>query len=138
MERIFVRDLSDLSYGNAIGIGVVDITTDRLVSKIDWVPTRTNALTSLGLSTIRTPIHLPTDRACLEAIMPTVGKLDMAEVTVGWLRNTLDLGVLALSENLRPEVEKNPILKILESAREVEFDSGGNLVSPLLRELAGK
>ena len=138
MERIFVRDLSDMSYGNGIGVGVVDIVTDRLVNKIDWVPTRTNALTSLGLSTIRTPIHLPTDRACMEAIMPTVGKLDLAEVTVGWLRNTLDLGVLALSENLKPEVEKNPILEILDPAREMEFDGDGNLVSPLLRELVGK
>jgi hypothetical protein len=129
-ERIFVRDLSPLSYGNALGLGVVDIVTDRLVSKINWEATRTNGLTSLGLATIRTPIHLPTDRACLESMMPTVGKFDMSEVTIGWIPNTLDLGVLGLSENLKAEVEKDQTLEILGPARDLEF-ADGNLVSLL-------
>jgi hypothetical protein len=130
-ERIFIRDLSPLSYGNAIGLGLAEIVTDRLVNKTDWEPTRINGLTSLGLASIRTPIHLPTDRECLEAIMPTVGKFEMSEVTVGWIRNSLELGTLALSENLRPEIAKNPMLEILD-ARDMEFDGDGNLRNLLL------
>ncbi len=49
-ERIFIRDLSPLSYGNAIGLGLAEIVTDRLVNKTDWGPTRINGLTSLGLA----------------------------------------------------------------------------------------
>src|SRR5262245_65313005 len=30
IQRIFVRELHPLSYGNAIGIGLADVTTDRL------------------------------------------------------------------------------------------------------------
>jgi hypothetical protein len=33
IERIFVRDLSESSSNNAIGIGLADITTDRLVEQ---------------------------------------------------------------------------------------------------------
>ena len=73
-------------------MGLAEIVTDRLVNKTKWEPTHINGLTSLGLASIRTPIHLPTDRECLEAIMPTVGKFEMSDVTVGWIRNTLELG----------------------------------------------
>ncbi len=135
-ERIFIRDLSPMSYGNAIGLGLAEIVTDRLVNKTDWQPTRINGLTSLGLASIRTPIHLPTDRECLEAIMPTVGKFEMSEVTVGWVRNTLELGTIALSENLRPEIAKNPMLEIL-GARNMEFDGDGNLLNILLDHSRG-
>jgi hypothetical protein len=128
IERIFVRDLSDLTYNNAVGIGMADITTDRLVNRIDWVPTRVNSLTASTPSAIRTPVHLPTDRECLEAIAPTVGKFDMREVTIGWIRNTLELSQLAMSENLRPAIERNPMLEIVSDAHEIEFDSAGNLV----------
>jgi hypothetical protein len=90
----------------------------------------------LGLASIRTPIHFPTDRECLQTIMPTVGKFEMSEVTVGWIRNSLELGTLALSENLRPEIAKNPMLEILD-ARDMEFDGDGNLRDLLLDHSRG-
>jgi hypothetical protein len=128
IERIFVRDLSDLTYNNAVGVGMADVVTDRLVNRIDWIPTRVNSLTASTPSAIRTPIHYPTDRECLEAIAPTVGKFDTREVTIGWIRNSLELSLLAMSENLRPQIERNANLEIVSPAQEMEFDSDGNLV----------
>jgi hypothetical protein len=128
IERIFVRDLSDLTYNNAVGVGMADIVTDRLVNRIDWVPTRVNSLTASTPSAIRTPIHFPSDRECLEAIAPTVGKFDAREITVGWIRNSMELAQLAMSENLRPAIERNPMLEIVSAAREIEYDTAGNLV----------
>jgi len=64
IERIFIRDLSKESYGNAIGIGMADVVHDRLLPKIDWNPTRINSLTASSPSAIRTPIHFSTDREC--------------------------------------------------------------------------
>src|SRR5580700_6863911 len=98
IQRIFIRDLSDLSYGNGVGLGMADVISDRLLNKIDWNPTRINSLTASTPAAIRTPVHFPTDRECLERIAPTVGKLDVSEVTIGWIRNSLELGTLALSE----------------------------------------
>ena len=128
IERIFVRDLSDLTYNNAVGLGMADIVTDRLVNRVDWVPTRINSLTASTPAAIRTPVHFPSDRECLEAIAPTVGKFDMRELTIGRIRNTMELSLLALSENLRSRIERNPLLEILGPAREIEFDSSGNLL----------
>src|SRR5215472_12812968 len=134
-ERIFARGLTSLSYNNGVGLGMADVVTDRLVNGIDWVPTHINSLTASTPSAIRTPIHFPTDRECLERIMPTVGKLDMSEVTFGWIRNTMKLTVLGLSENLKPQIEKDPVLEILGPAQQMEFDRQGNLVEMLVEEM---
>lgn len=128
IERIFVRDLSSLTYNNGVGLGMADVVTDRLVNRIDWTPTWINSLTASTPAAIRTPIHFPTDRECLERIFPTVGKFDPKDVTLGWIRNSMELGTLALSENLRPRIEQNPQLEILGEPRELEFDESGNLV----------
>jgi len=70
--------------------------------------------------------------------MPTVGKLDSSEVTIGWIRNTMELGRLAISENMRGQLEKNPELEI-ESTIDFELDGDGNLLSPFapIEETAG-
>jgi hypothetical protein len=128
-ERVFIRDLSELTYNSAIGMGMADVVTDRLVDRVDWEPTWINSLTANTPAAIRTPIHFPTDRECLERIAPTVGRVELADVTFGWIRNSMELARLALSENLRSEVERNPALEI-ESTIDFEFDGDGNLISP--------
>lgn len=131
IDRLFVRDLSSLTYNNAVGIGLADVTTDRLVNRIDWVPTRINSLTASTPAAIRTPVHFATDRECLERIWPTVGKFDSRDVTIGWIRNTLELSPLLLSENLIAGIRANPILEVVGEAQPVEFDADGNLVGML-------
>jgi hypothetical protein len=136
LERIFIRGLSDSSYGNGVGLGMADIVHDRLLEAIDWHPTRINSLTASTPTAIRTPIHYPTDRECLERIAPTVGKVDLSEVTYGWIRNSLELGFLKLSENLRDEISKNPLLEIVGPAEEFDFDAAGNLAGITVAEKA--
>src|SRR5579859_3907634 len=132
IERIFIRDLSSMSYGNGVGLGMADVISDRLLNKIDWNPTRINSLTASTPAAIRTPVHFPTDRECVERIAPTVGKHDLREVTYGWIRNSLELGLLAMSENLRPQIEKNRNLEVLGAPRPMEFEAGGNLIDMLV------
>ncbi|HUA60310.1 MAG TPA: hypothetical protein VML19_16225 [Verrucomicrobiae bacterium] len=137
-QRIFVRNLSELTYNSGVGIGMADVTTDRLVNRIDWVPTAINSLTANTPAAIRTPVHFATDRECLERFAPTVGKVDLSEVTFGWIRNTMELGRLGLSENLRGLVQGNPQLEI-ESIGDFDFDGHNDLISPFapVEETAG-
>jgi hypothetical protein len=131
IERIFVRDLSDLSYGNGMGVGLADVVSDRLLPKIDWNTTQINSLTASTPADSRTPVHFGTDLECLERIAPTVGKHDLSAVTYGWIRNSLELGIIGLSENLRGEIGANPNLEILGAPRPFEFDAEGNLANLL-------
>ncbi len=127
IERIFLRDLSEHSYGNAVGLGMADVCHDRMLRKIDWTPTQINSLTANSPAAIRTPVHFASDRLCLDKFWPTVGKFDPSEVTIAWIRNSLSLTTLAVSENLRREIESNPGIEILGPAAEFPFDGAGDL-----------
>ena len=72
-------------------------------------------------SAAKLPIHFSTDRECLDLLMATVGKFDPADITIGRIRNTLELGTLALSENLIDEIRKNPALEITGPPFELKF-----------------
>jgi hypothetical protein len=127
--RIFVRDLAAESHGNAMGIGMADVTTDRLVRRIDWEPTRVNALSASIPSRIRVPTHFASDRESLLFVAATAGKLDPAQVTFGWIRNTLELERVALSPNLRAHVDGRLQVEV-ESEIDLQWDDAENLVSP--------
>ncbi len=127
IERIMVRDLTPLSYGSAVGIGVADVVHDRLVEKIDVTPGRLNAVVSGSLALVRTPLHCPSDRECFELVAATVGRFDIADVRIGWIRNTLELGAMAFSENMADEIAALPGLEIAGPPFEMAFDTEGNL-----------
>ena len=66
--------------------------------------------------------------------MPAMGCRDRreagpAEVTFGWIRNTLELDRLAISQNLRLEIRSQPRVEV-EAEIELGWDRQGNLVSP--------
>jgi hypothetical protein len=127
IERIFLRALSSASYGNGVGLGLSDVVHDRLAARLDPHPTWINALTASTPSAAKLPIHFSTDRECLERISMTVGKHDLADVRIGWIQNTLELTPIALSDNMRREIENNPLLEIIEESHHLPFDADGDL-----------
>jgi hypothetical protein len=129
IRRIFVRGLALETHGNAMGIGMADVTTERLVRQIAWEPTLVNALSSGNPSRVRVPAHFAADRDCLRWVAATAGKLDVADVTYGWIRNTLELDRLAISHSLRGQIAAQPQIEV-EGDIEVQWDQSGNLVSP--------
>jgi hypothetical protein len=127
IHRIFLRGLSDKSYGNGVGLGMADVIHDRLLKVIDWTPTQINSLTASTPAAIRTPVHFPTDKMCLEKFWPTVGKFNQNDVTIAWIANSMELANLRLSENLRNEIAANPLLEVEGDPEPLDFDESGNL-----------
>lgn len=125
IERIYVRGISDLSYGNAIGLGMADMVHSSLLSKIDWNPTRINSLTASTVACIRTPVHFDTDRACLNELWSTVGKFNEEEVRIGWIRNSLDIGEMAVTANVRDQLGSD--VEVVAGPMDWPFDAAGNL-----------
>jgi hypothetical protein len=126
VHRIYARALSELTYHSAVGIGMADVVHDRLVNAVDWRPTYINSLTASTPGCIRTPIHFPSDSEALSNIAPTVGKLDLPTVTYCWIRNTMELVHIAVSENLIPALYPN--VRIISPPFDVPFDSQGDFV----------
>jgi hypothetical protein len=116
ITRLAVLDASDETHGNLVGIGFADLTTERLVSKLDPVPTHVNILTACCLERGRVPITLPNDREVFELALQTCWRTDPADARVVVIPNTLELKTLWVSPALEAEVGAHPHLK-----RETEF-----------------
>jgi hypothetical protein len=129
IRRIFVRDLTPQTHGNAIGIGLADLTTTRLVRAMDLRVTYLNALTSLSLQCAKIPIHFPTDAEAIQRALESLALPDAQAARVVRIADTLCLENLQASLALLPEVEKHPALEIIGQAQEMQFDADGNLRS---------
>jgi hypothetical protein len=131
ISSIVVLDLSEETHGNAIGMGLADITTQRLVSKIDYQPTFVNALTSGHPLVAKTPVFLPTDRDAITIALQTCGTIDTKKARVVRIKNTLHLEKMWISETLYEEVKDDPklqkTLEIVDEPREMQFDVLGTL-----------
>jgi hypothetical protein len=128
ITRIFVRDLTPETEGNAIGIGYAEYTTKRLVKKIDPVPTAINAITGMGPEGARIPIAFDKDRDALQAAFDNSGVLDSKDLRLVWVKNTLELEFLWAAESMLQEVKANLSLEIVSGLQDVPFDSAGNMV----------
>lgn len=104
IKRVVVLDLSDKSYGNALGIGLADLTTRRLVDKIDHTAMYTNVLSTSYLERGKIPIFLENDRDAISAALRTIGPVAPSNARVCVIKNTLELETIYVSEALKEEL----------------------------------
>ncbi|MCP5520372.1 MAG: hypothetical protein H7A46_02340 [Verrucomicrobiales bacterium] len=129
VRRLFVRDLTPESHGNAIGVGMADFTTDRLVAAMDARITSVNALTALSIQGAKVPIHFPCDRAAIEAALRSLALPDVATARVVRIRDTLSVETLECSESLAGCVRSDCSVEISGVPRPFDFDAEGNLAA---------
>jgi hypothetical protein len=129
ITRIFVRDLTEASHGNACGIGMAEYTTKRLVEKIDYPSTRINALTGMTPENGRVPIFFERDRKALETAHYNSGVFNPKDLRIVWIKNTLELEYIYASTPLLEEARSNPRIEIIGKPFDFPFGPDGNLIS---------
>ena len=124
-RSIYVRRLTPESHGNAIGLGLADVVSTRLVEAMDRRITYTNALSALTPSTARIPMQFETDAECLAAAARLAG-VAPEHARVLRIRNTLALDRFVASEAFAPEIADRPELTVLAPPRPWGWDAAGN------------
>jgi hypothetical protein len=127
VTRLAVLDLSVETRGNAVGIGLADLTTERLVRAIDPTPSRVNSMTSNFLTRVRVPLALPTDRDVIAACLDTCWRTEWPEARMVLIPNTLEVGTLWVTQPLADEVEAHPGLAFESDFRPMPLDADGTL-----------
>ena len=126
--RILVRDLTETTAGNAVGMGLADFSTRRLANKINFQYTYTNALTGLSPMRSKMPIIFETDREAVEGALKTIGLTEPPDAKVARIKNTLDLEYLYASDALVPEIKERGDLEIVSGPHPFHFSAQGDLV----------
>ncbi len=131
IKKIAVLDLTPETHGNAIGIGLADVTTRRVFDMIDHHQTYVNCLTQGSGETGKIPPFLPNDRDAIATAIRISGPVDPKDARVIRITNTQDLETVYISEalikeyHMKPEMFKS--LKIIDEPYELQFDVLGYL-----------
>jgi hypothetical protein len=124
VNRMVYLGLTEETGGNANGLGLADVVTERLAGSMDRPSTYMNALTSTTPAPVKTPMVMPTDEMAIAAALTMCAGVDPGNTRLVRIENTLKLGRLWVSEALLGEVENDGRLEVLEDPRPMRFEEG--------------
>jgi hypothetical protein len=128
IKRICVLGLSEGTRGNAVGIGLADICTRRLVKEIDFEATYINTITATHVERAKIPLTAETDRDAIDIAMNTCWVPEGQPVRMAIIKNTKSLDAIWLTEGMLPSLRGREDLRVLEPPAEMRFDPSGSLI----------
>ena len=130
IRTIAVLRLTDEAHGNASGIGLADVTTQKLVQEIDFEATYLNCITSgiTGIQRAFLPLVAPMDRAAIETAVRVCGRPEAHHTRIVRIKNTLTLGEMDVSMDLLSEALPDSKVTPLGDRFELPFDADGSLI----------
>ena len=121
-----VLGLTEQSHGNAVGIGMADLTSRKLTDAIDPVPTHANVLTSMAVSMAKVPVTLPNDRECYAMGLDLASRSSSEPLRVARIASTMEIEAFWLSDAALPDLPRG--CEVLASRSSFEFDADGSIV----------
>jgi hypothetical protein len=126
VKMLIVRDISEKSYGNAIGVGLADVTTRRLFQKINFQPTYENLFTAGFLERGKIPIVAETDHEAFGYAFRGCGPLQPSDARIIRMQDTLHVSELHVSPAVLTELKTDPRIEVLAPIGE-PFEKDGSL-----------
>ena len=127
INKLVVFDITEQSHGNALGVGLSDVTTRKLVNKINFITTYANTITSTFLNRAKIPITAETEREAVEIALKTCWQPNRNKVRLLIMKNTLDLEYLYVSESIWNDIKNNKNIKSCGSWEQLSFTNDGEM-----------
>lgn len=125
VRAIYARALTPASHGNAVGIGLADVVSSRLVTQMDTRVSYTNALSAMTPATVRISINFPTDQECIRAALRVAG-VEPAVARILRIRSTLNLAEVVASVTYADMLDGRDDLTVAVPASPWTFAADGN------------
>ncbi len=124
---VVVRDLTPESHGNALGVGLADITTRRLFEKIDFKPLYENLFTSTYLPRGKVPVICESDWECMAFAARCVTSTENRDLRIIRIDSTLHVGELHVSQAVRDALKAHPQMEDLGLVAADYFSENGEM-----------
>ncbi|MEO5741600.1 MAG: DUF2088 domain-containing protein, partial [Vicinamibacterales bacterium] len=125
---MMVCDLTAQTHGNAIGVGLADVITRRLFSKIDYEATYGNVITSSFLERGKIPVVAETDRSAFDVALRSCGHLPEGRERIVRILDTLHLEEVYVSQEILGEISNQERIEVIGPGIDV-FDDAGQLTA---------
>jgi len=125
VDRIFIRDLTDNTEGNATGIGIADFLLRRAVEKIDYVKTYMNLITSKSPGGGRVAIGLDNDRQALYMAIASCLNITTEQAKIVRIESSKNVQEMWVSEPMLPQLEGDARFSVISDFHPIPFDAEG-------------
>ena len=125
IQRIVVRDLTDETEGNAVGIGMADVVLRRAVERMDTARTYMNCVTAKTPEGARVGLTVETDREAVDVALACCIKVTREQARIVRVRDTKHLDWLYASAPLVPELLSTGVCEAVGGARPIGFNRAG-------------
>jgi hypothetical protein len=129
IELIGVCDITDASYGNALGVGLADFITKKLFEKIDFAALKENILTATFYQRGKIPLVLEDEREMLKVCLRHFQRRGTEQAKVIIIRDTLSLSDMYVSEAILDEIKERSDIEITGEPQEVVFYESNEIVT---------
>ena len=127
VKYIVVGDVSEESHGNALGIGLADLTTRRVADRVERKAMNANVITSTFIERAKVPMVLASDEEAIETAVRCNWGVPPQETRFVRIPNTLHLEYLYVSESMVDEVLANAETEVAGDPEHLRFDPEGYL-----------
>ncbi len=128
IKKIVALSVTPQSHGNGVGIGMTDVTTRKLVNGLDLSAIYTNAITATILDPAKIPLIVNNDREALAVALKTAARTHPQTAKIVWIKNTLELAEVMVSEALLPTVAESSRLERSGEPESFSFDGEGSFI----------
>ena len=128
-EKIGVFDITDVSDGNAAGIGNADAITRRLYEKLDTAPMYINSITCRDTMGVRIPTIMETEELATKYMLYCCIRRDaLPAPRIVWIRNTADMQTIYVSEALLAQAGEISEYRTDARLLNIHADASGRLI----------
>jgi hypothetical protein len=131
IQRIIVRDLTEETDGNAVGIGMGDVMLRRAVERMDQAKTYVNCVTAKTPEGARVPLTVDSDRQALAVAIACCLRVTPEMAGIVRVRDTKHLEHLYVSAPLLPGLLAGGAVEVVDPAHPIRFDADGMLAEPM-------
>ena len=97
-QRMILLDVTDASHGNAIGVGLFDVITEKVFAKMDREATYANALACKCILDARIPMIAKNEEEAVRIAVKSCRNPDIQNLRIIRIKNTLKLDEIQVSE----------------------------------------
>lgn len=123
-KKCAILDITGESHGNANGIGVSDVITRKLFDSIDFKAMYTNCFTSNYSEPCKIPMVASNSEDAIKIAVKTCIGVESQNSKIIWIKNTMELEKIIISEPLLQNAIENPNLEVLTPPENIEFVNG--------------
>lgn len=102
-QKLVLLDVTEASHGNAIGVGLFDVITEKVFSKMDREATYANAIACKCILDARIPMIAKDEDEAVRIAVKSCRSLDMENLRIIRIKNTLNLEEIQVSEAIYRE-----------------------------------